>query len=226
MNLRKLTLLAATPWLLSLGGVASFAEVSGDLNDAAATIVGSSMRDIYNTLKESGVTLDRQRFADSVIRAFMGDTLGGYDYITAETAVRMTVNPAPKPFASADEAAEIAWVESNASLPRAERLQDGIILQRLVEGSGECPAPGSTVKVIYAGKLSDGTIFDQTDQPIDLPLNRLISGLAKAIEKMHFGGVYRVFIPPKMAYGSEAVMDVIPANSALDFTLELLPPNP
>lgn len=226
MILRKLTLLATTSWLLSLGGVASFAEVSGDINDAAATIAGSSMRDLYRTLEESGVTLDRQRFADSVIRVFMGDTLGGYDYISAETAVRMIVNPAPEPYATADEAAEIAWVESNATLPRAERLADGIILQRLVEGSGECPAPGSTVKVIYAGKLSDGTVFDETAQPIDLPLNRLIPGLAKAIEKMRFGGVYRVFIPPKMAYGSEAVMDVIPANSALDFTLELISQTP
>ncbi|MBD5240242.1 MAG: hypothetical protein HDS64_10855 [Bacteroidales bacterium] len=226
MNLRKLTLLAATPWLLSLGGVAAFGEVSGDINDAAATLIGSSMRDMYNTLSESGVTLDRQRFADSVIRAFMGDTLGGYDYITAETAVRTIVNPAPKPYAEADEAAEIAWVESKASLPRAERLEDGIILQRLIEGSGECPVPGSTVKVFYAGRLSDGTIFDETEAPIDLPLNRLISGLAKAIEKMHFGGTYRVFIPPKMGYGPEAVMDVIPANSALDFTLELISQTP
>lgn len=225
MKLRKLTLLAATSWLLSLGGAAAFAEVSGDLHDAAATLVGSSMREIYQTLQESGITLDRQRFADSVIRAFMGDTLGGYDYISAETAIRTQVNPAPKPYAIADEAAEIAWVEEKASLPRAERLDDGIILQRLIEGSGELPAPGSTVKVLYAGRLSDGTVFDETDAPIDLPLNRLIPGLAKAIEKMHFGGTYRVFIPPKMGYGPEAVMDVIPANSALDFTLDLLPQN-
>ncbi|MDE6535106.1 MAG: hypothetical protein K2K82_03750 [Muribaculaceae bacterium] len=97
MNIRKLTLLATTSWLLGLGGVASFAEVSGDINDAAATVAGSSMRDLYRTLEESGVALDRQRFADSVIRVFMGDTLGGYDYISAETAVRMIVNPAPKP---------------------------------------------------------------------------------------------------------------------------------
>ena len=226
MNLCKLTLTAATSWLLSLGGVASFAEVSGDINDAAATIAGTSMRDLYSTLQQSGVTLDRQRFIDSVIRVFNGDTIGGYDYISAETAVRLAVSPPPKAYATADEAAEIAWVESKATLPRAERLADGVILQRLVEGSGEYPAPGSTVKVNYAGKLSDGTIFDQTDAPIDLPLSRLITGLAKAIEKMRFGGVYRVFIPPKMAYGSESVMDVIPANSALEFTLELIPQTP
>ncbi len=226
MNLRRLTLLAATSWLLSLGGAASFAEVSGDINDAAATLIGSSMRDLYQTLQQSGVTIDPQRFADAAVRCFMGDTLGGYDYITAETAVRTLVNPAPAPYAVADEAAEIAWVESKASLPRAERLDDGIILQRLVEGSGDCPAAGSTVKVLYAGRLSDGTTFDETDAPIDLPLGRLIPGLAKAIEKMHFGGTYRVFIPPKMAYGSESVMDLIPANSALDFTLDLLPQTP
>ena len=42
MNLRKLTLLVATPWLLSLGGVAAFGEVSGCIMDVAADFPKSS----------------------------------------------------------------------------------------------------------------------------------------------------------------------------------------
>jgi FKBP-type peptidyl-prolyl cis-trans isomerase len=38
---------------------------------------------------------------------------------------------------------------------------------------------------------------------------------------MHVGGTYRVLIPPGRAYGSEAIMDLVPANAALDWTIEL-----
>lgn len=209
---------------LGFGGVAAFSspEVSGDLNEAAATIMGTTVRDFYKTIEENGVKLDREKFIAGVVSVFYGDSIGGYDYISAETAIRTLINPAAKPYATADEAAEIAWVESKITLPGAERLTDGIILQRISEGTGENPAPGSVVKVLYAGRLSDGTVFDETEAPFDLPMGRVIPGLAKAMEQMRYGGIYRVYIPPKMGYGSEAVMDLIPANSALDFTIELI----
>lgn len=223
MNLRRLILLAATPLLLGVGDAVCFAEESGDMTDAAATLIGKSMADFVKMLDESGVTIDRAKFLTEVVEVFNGGSVGGYTEASAMTAINRLVNPSTsnKPSVPvADEAAEKAWVESKKLLPGVEVLPSGVVLQRIVEGTGDYPAPGSVVKVMYTGRLSDGTVFDKTEEPFDLPLDRIIPGLAESIPVMRSGGKYRVFIPPALGYGSEAVMDLIPANSALDFEIE------
>ncbi len=225
--LRKLILIAATPLLAGSGGAACFAsttaEESGDMTDAAATIIGRSMADFVKMLDESGVKIERERFLTEVLTVFNGGEVGGYTEASAMTAINRLVNPSTgrgPAIPDADEAAEIAWVDEKKSLPGAEVLPGGIVLQTLRAGKGAFPAPGSLVRVMYTGRLSNGTVFDKTDEPFDLPLDRVIPGLAQAVMMMRAGGQYRVFIPPALGYGSEAVMDLIPANSALDFTIE------
>lgn len=211
-----------TPVLMGIGGVFCMAD---NLNDAAATVIGTAMREYYKTLEDSGVKLDRQEFIKAVTAVFNGDTIGGYDAASADAALRRAIQPQHglmTVIEPADEEAENAWVAKQINLPRAELLEGGVILQRLTEGSGDRPATGSTVKVMYTGRLSNGKVFDTTEEPFDLPLDRIIPGLARAIEQMHYGGTYRVFIPPSEGYGKEAVMDLIPGNSALDFTIEIL----
>lgn len=211
-----------TPVLMGIGGVFCMAD---NLNDAAATVIGTAMREYYKTLEDSGVKLDRQEFIKAVTAVFNGDTIGGYDAASADAALRRAIQPQQglmTVIEPADEEAENAWVAKQINLPRAELLEGGVILQRLTEGSGDRPATGSTVKVMYTGRLSNGKVFDTTEEPFDLPLDRIIPGLARAIEQMHYGGTYRVFIPPSEGYGKEAVMDLIPGNSALDFTIEIL----
>lgn len=208
--------------LMGIGGVFCMAD---ELNDAAATVIGTAMREYYKTLEDSGVKLDRQEFIKSVTAVFNGDTLGGFDAASADAALRRAIQPQQglmTVIAPADEEAENAWVAKQINLPRAELLEGGVVLQRLTEGSGEKPAAGSTVKVMYTGRLSNGKVFDTTEEPFDLPLDRIIPGLARAIREMRYGGTYRVFIPPSEGYGKEAVMDLIPGNSALDFTIEIL----
>lgn len=211
-----------TPVLMGIGGVFCMAD---NLNDAAATVIGTAMREYYKTLEDSGVKLDRQEFIKAVTAVFNGDTIGGYDAASADAALRRAIQPQQglmTVIEPADEEAENAWVAKQINLPRVELLEGGVILQRLTEGSGDRPAAGSTVKVMYTGRLSNGKVFDTTEEPFDLPLDRIIPGLARAIEQMHYGGTYRVFIPPSEGYGKEAVMDLIPGNSALDFTIEIL----
>lgn len=222
MNLKKVMVTATLPILTGIGGVFCMAD---ELNDAAATVIGTAMRDYYKTLEDSGIKLDRQEFIRGVTAVFNGDTIGGYDAASAEATIRRAVQPQQgmmTAIAPADEDAENAWVAKQADLPRAELLEGGVVLQRLTEGSGDRPASGSTVKVMYTGRLSNGSVFDTTEEPFELPLDRIIPGLARAIEQMRYGGIYRVFIPPSEGYGKEAVMDLIPGNSALDFTIKIL----
>lgn len=62
-----------------------------------------------------------------------------------------------------------------------------------------------TVKVHYSGRLSDGTVFDQS--PVDRPLHfiigrrEVIAGFEEAVEGMYQGESKTVTIPCEKAYG-------------------------
>lgn len=198
-------------------------EPEKDLNAAAATVLGQSLRQAFFTLQDAGVELNQNIFLDYLQKVFNGDTVAGYDLESADAAIRRASNPsyyAGLPMA--DEDAENQWVADKMNLPRTEMLEGGVVLQHLVDGSGEFVPPHSTVSVMYEGKLSNGTVFDSTAEPFDLPLDHIIKGLAAAMQLMRVGGTYRVFIPPMQGYGHEPVMDVIPGNSALDFTISVI----
>ena len=125
-------------------------------------------------------------------------------------------------------AAGLAW----ASVPR------GVDVETLTEGSGPNPGPTDVVFVRYTGKLSDGTVFDESqDVPLPvpgifpdgnpLPLDRMVPGFTEGAQQMQKGGKYVLNIPAAQGYGSEGRQDpqgndVIPANSDLTFEVELI----
>ena len=54
------------------------------------------------------------------------------------------------------------------------------------------------------------------------PIDNLVPGFTEGLKMMKAGGKYRLFIPARLGYGSQNVQGVIPGNSALDFTVELI----
>jgi peptidylprolyl isomerase len=64
---------------------------------------------------------------------------------------------------------------------------------------------GDKIKVAYAGKLTDGTLFDQSapDRPLEFTLGegKLIPGFEQAVEGMGIGEVKTVDIAVQQAYG-------------------------
>ena len=72
-----------------------------------------------------------------------------------------------------------------------------------------------------------GAKFDSSldrNMPFDFPLGarQVIPGWDEGVEGMKVGGKRELIIPPDLAYGPRAVGGVIPANSTLDFEVELL----
>lgn len=87
-------------------------------------------------------------------------------------------------------------------------------------GSGPKPTTADVVLVKYEGKLDDGTVFDANEQA-PMQVSQVVPGFADGLTRMQKGGKYKITIPPALGYGSRAV-GPIPANSTLNFTVELL----
>jgi FKBP-type peptidyl-prolyl cis-trans isomerase len=98
-------------------------------------------------------------------------------------------------------------------------------------GTGDTAVKGKPVEVNYTGWLyvdgKRGAKFDSSldrNQPFSFVLGakQVIAGWDEGVEGMKVGGKRELIIPPDLAYGSRAVGGVIPANSTLNFEVELL----
>lgn len=114
---------------------------------------------------------------------------------------------------------------------------DYIAVQVLRAGTGSgCPMFTDSVKVNYRGRLipstsyPDGYVFDQTyigeynpatALPQTMYVGGFVDGFATALQHMHIGDYWRVYIPYTLGYGSSD-SDVIPAYSTLIFDVELV----
>jgi FKBP-type peptidyl-prolyl cis-trans isomerase FkpA len=87
-------------------------------------------------------------------------------------------------------------------------------------GSGPSPTDTDVVLVKYEGKLDNGTVFDANEQA-PMQVSGVVPGFSQALKRMQKGGKYTIVIPPKLGYGAMA-QGPIPANSRLNFTVELL----
>ena len=104
-------------------------------------------------------------------------------------------------------------------------LPGGIYYKVLTTGEGlVSPGARSIVTVHYTGSLIDGRMFDNSYErncPDALRLSDVIEGWQVALQKMHVGDKWIIYIPYTMGYANKS-MDSIPAYSTLIFEVELL----
>lgn len=102
----------------------------------------------------------------------------------------------------------------------------GLQYQDTIVGTGAVAQTGDKVTVHYRGTLTDGTEFDASynrNQPFTFTLGagQVIAGWDEGVAGMAIGGTRTLIIPPDLGYGDRAV-STIPANSTLQFVVELL----
>ena len=114
---------------------------------------------------------------------------------------------------------DLSAEEGIMSLPR------GIYYKVLEQGNGSIsPTVRSIVSVHYRGTLIDGKEFDNSykrNYPEAFRLCDVIDGWQLALQQMHVGDKWIIYIPYELGYGSKAC-DGIPAFSTLIFEVELL----
>lgn len=99
----------------------------------------------------------------------------------------------------------------------------GVFYQIITAGTGSTAFNEKTqVTVDYSGKLLGGSEnFDSSaGTPRTFTLGGLIAGWQIGIPYIQKGGKIRLFIPSEFGYGNNG-QPGIPANSVLDFTIEL-----
>lgn len=189
---------------------------------AAATVMAEAVKGSVNNLDKLGLTIDKAVFNRALADALAGLPTG-FSPQEADAYINSLVN------SSTQEIPDTVTIESQqgfiaeqAAQPNAETTPSGLVFIVIQEGEGKMPVDSDVVSVNYVGRLSDGTIFDQTNgTPVEFNVNRLIPGFTEALKMMRPGGTYRAVIPYNLAYGEKGIPGVIPGYSALDFTVTL-----
>ena len=103
-----------------------------------------------------------------------------------------------------------------------------LLIQDLIEGSGEVAAPGRSVTVHYVGvHHGDGSQFDASwdrGEPLSFALGggMVIAGWDRGVLGMKVGGRRQLVIPAHLGYGRTGYPPVIQPNETLVFVVDLL----
>ncbi|AWN14549.1 FKBP-type peptidyl-prolyl cis-trans isomerase [Salinisphaera sp. LB1] len=117
------------------------------------------------------------------------------------------------------------FLAQNKTKPGVKTLKDGLQYKVIKKGDGPQPDANDSVTVDYTGKLIDGTVFDSSKKrgkPVTFPVNAVIPGWTEALQLMHAGGEYKLFIPPDLAYGERGAGSKIGPNETLIFDVKLI----
>ncbi len=169
-------------------------------------------------------------------------------FLTCSAFAQPGTAPATKPAATPPAAAQPQTTPPAATNPAATtplttpgvtvpdgpvvkktELEGGILCEDIKIGTGYEITPGGAVVANYHGWLKDGgKIFDSTydpsfkhPEPAGFSLTQVIDGWKQGVPGMKIGGIRRLTIPAKLAYG-ERGNTTVPPNADLVFVIELL----
>jgi FKBP-type peptidyl-prolyl cis-trans isomerase len=122
-----------------------------------------------------------------------------------------------------------AYLENNKKTEGVNVTSSGLQYKVLTAGKGKAPLATDNVTVHYTGKLVDGTVFDSSvsrGEPASFAVNQVIPGWTEALQLMHEGDKWLIFVPSDLGYGPQgAGGGQIPPHATLIFEVELIKVN-
>jgi FKBP-type peptidyl-prolyl cis-trans isomerase len=226
-----LVLIAAAPLAGAQAPSPATAPKAPDSSVAAAPPPAASDQTSYLFGLTFGEQLHRVGITDQVsmdaITRGMKDGLGGKKSTPAEQQqVQEYVHSVMEAASSHNQAAAKEFLEHNAKEKGVKTTASGLQYKVVAPGDANAAAVNASdqVTVQYRGKLLDGSEFDSSYSrgvPATFPVNGVIKGWQEALVMMKPGAKWTLFIPPDLAYGSNAKPG-IPGNSLLVFDVELV----
>lgn len=120
------------------------------------------------------------------------------------------------------------WLNEKSREPGVKPLDRGVYYKLLKSGNaaGKKPNRSSVVTVHYTGRTINGKTFDSSRSGTApaFRLRDLIAGWNIALQQMHVGDRWEVYIPAEQGYG-KMNQPGIPGGSTLVFDIELLAVN-
>ena len=115
---------------------------------------------------------------------------------------------------------------NNSEIPYSS-LNENLKVIDLKKGTGDEVITDDKVIVHYTGWLEDGCIFDSSyikgkTASFRIGRQRVIKGWDEGIPGMKIGGIRRLEIGSKFAYGEEGFSGTVPENATLIFIVELV----
>jgi peptidylprolyl isomerase len=143
-----------------------------------------------------------------------------------KAAPAATPPPAAAAATPAAPAAPKAIPVPEGAVVKKTELEGGLIVEDIKLGDGYEVKSGGAVVAHYHGTLKEGgKVFDSSfsrGEPVAFPLTGVIEGWGKGVPGMKVGGIRKLTIPSKMAYGENGAGQDIPPNSDLVFTIQLV----
>jgi hypothetical protein len=202
-------------WTLAL-----FAADRVDASAGGATAILSTEPDLRVPVRWSSDAEVVERFDISLTDDKR--TARGFELALAWGPYRMRVN-----FTAAFDDRKPEGAPDFATTPagKGTTTASGLSYQQLRAGTGARPGPKDKVRVHYAAWLADGTLFDSSHlrgEPFTMEPEWVVKGFAEGLQLMQPGSIYRLTIPPDLAYGERGAGDRVPPNSTLVFVVTLL----
>lgn len=123
-----------------------------------------------------------------------------------------------------DTVAILDYCKVNKINPK--RTPNGVYYTVKKSETGITIQPGDSVKVMYTGKLLNGTVFDSNvgKEPFSLVvgIGQVIPGWDSGLMALKKGEKATLLIPSKLGYGERGAGASIPPNSVLIFDVEIL----
>jgi FKBP-type peptidyl-prolyl cis-trans isomerase FklB len=162
-------------------------------------------------------------------------SLAGETPLMAEKDIRQTMSDYQTKLRQQNQAArQQATVDNKKSgdafladfkaKPGVQVTPNGLLYKVVRQGTGNKPLETDQVEVAYRGALTNGKVFDATEQgrPATLRVGSLIAGWKQALAMMPTGSKWQIVVPPELAYADRGVGNDIGPNEVLVFDLELI----
>jgi FKBP-type peptidyl-prolyl cis-trans isomerase FklB len=120
-----------------------------------------------------------------------------------------------------------AFLAANKQRPGVITTASGLQYEILKQGDSASAKPTMADKFVanYIGTLIDGSEFDNSYKrgtPLTLGVGQVIPGWTEALQLMHIGDKFKIYMPSSIGYGDRGAGAGIPGGAALIFEMELL----
>ena len=119
------------------------------------------------------------------------------------------------------------FLEDNKKVEGVQTTQSGLQYKVISSGKGKSPTATDKVTVHYTGKFVDGKVFDSSvgRDPATFEVGGVIPGWTEALQLMHEGDKWMIYLPYDIAYGERGSGNDIPPYATLIFEVELIKVN-